>query len=62
MNPEVLYRAAKMLATQLKMLDIIIHGHTRDGEHDKADAAQVKRQHVASKLRHLNHHIIASGA
>lgn len=62
MNPDVFYDAAKKLSNQLKMLDIIIRSHTNMGEHGKADAAQVKRQHVESKLRQLNHHIITQGA
>ena len=60
MSQQVFYDAAKKLATQLKMLDVLIQAYKRDGRHAAEARVQVRRQHVESKLRHLNHHILRS--
>ena len=62
MNPEVLYTTASRLATKIKVLGLVIDMKRRNGAHDRACQLEVEKQYIESKLRHLNHHIIATGA
>lgn len=57
-----LYYLAERLSVDLRILSELIAMRHREGNHTRADEFRVTKQRIESKLRHLNHHIITSGA